>query len=45
MKKFRVVAAGLVLTMALTALTACGNGKNDKNNNGTTTNNTKTEQM
>ena len=30
MKKFRVVAAGLVLTMALTALTACGNGKNDQ---------------
>ena len=37
MKKIRVMLAGLVLTMALGGLTACGNGVKD-NNNGTNTN-------
>ena len=41
MKKIRVMLAGLVLTMALGGLTACGNGVKD-NNNGTTNNNNTT---
>lgn len=41
MKKIRVMLAGLVLTMALGGLTACGNGVKD-NNNGTTNNGTNT---